>query len=89
MPTVIDRPKALKGRDNPVLLKLVAAIRAAYGTRIESVGDRAEEARHLWDVGRTVSKAGDPIFELIPLPAGSWSERTTFMRDVRVEGIEV
>jgi uncharacterized protein len=44
MSTVLDRPVNLAGRDSPVLLKLVAAIRAAYGPRIERIvlfGSRA------------------------------------------------
>jgi uncharacterized protein len=115
---VVDRPAHLDGRDNPVLLKLVAAIRAAYGPRVErivlfgsrargeeqedsdydvavfmhglhSIGDRAEEAGHLWDVERAVAKSNDPIFELIPLPAGSWNDRTSFMRAIRDEGVEL
>jgi uncharacterized protein len=119
MSTVLDRPADLSGRDNPVLLKLVTAIRAAYGPRIErivlfgsrargdfedeesdydvavflhgvtTVRDRVEEAGRLWDVEQTVVNSKDPLFELIPLPAGSWADQTSFMEDVRREGIKL
>ncbi len=116
MSTVLDRPADLSGRDNPVLLKLVAAIRAAYGPRIERIvlfgsrargdfedgesdydvavfmhdlSDRQREIGRLWDIECTVVKSDDPIFEVIPLPAGSWADRTPFMHDVRHEGVEL
>lgn len=113
--TVLDRPLKLDGRDNPVLLKLVAAIRAAYGSRIERVvlfgsrargdynsesdfdlavfvhdlADRQTEIGRLWDIERSMIRPDDPIFEIIPFLAGTWAQRTTFMRDVREEGIDL
>jgi uncharacterized protein len=114
MSTVLDRPLNLTGRDNPVLLRLVAAIRAAYGPRIERIvlfGSRARgdfeeedsdydvavfmhglhdgESGRLWEIERSIIRPDDPVFEFIPLRAGSWADRTTFMHDIRNEGIDL
>jgi predicted nucleotidyltransferase len=110
-----DAIETVEAARNPALLRLVAAIRRAYGPRLERIvlfgsrargdadpdsdydiavflhdlDDRLAEIGRLWSIEQSIVRPEDPIFELIPLRAGCWRDRTTFMFGLREEGREL
>jgi uncharacterized protein len=51
--------------------------------------DRQAEISRLLHIERATLADDGPIFDIVPLPAGAWADRTTFMHELRREGIDL
>jgi uncharacterized protein len=56
---------------------------------LHDLTDRWGEVRRLADLQHRVMTVTDPYIDVIPFPAGTWAERTTFMHELRREGLDL
>jgi predicted nucleotidyltransferase len=54
---------------------------------LQDLTDRNGEVRRLAELQDRAMDTTDPYIDVIPFPAGAWAERTTFMRELRREGL--
>jgi uncharacterized protein len=55
---------------------------------LHGLNDRSGEVRRLAEMQDRVMAGSDPYIEAIPFPAGAWAERTTFMHQLRRDGVD-
>jgi len=53
---------------------------------LHGLADRDREVDRLAELQDRVMADTDPFIDAIPFPAGAWTERTTFMHELRREG---
>lgn len=51
--------------------------------------DRSGEVRRLAESPDRVMADTDPYIDAIPFPAGAWAERTTFLHELRRDGLDL
>ncbi len=51
--------------------------------------DRRAEVERLTALQDEVMACADPFIDAIPFPAGAWAERSTFMHELRREGLDL
>ncbi len=56
---------------------------------LHDLADRDREVDRLAELQDRVMADTDPFIDAIPFPAGAWAERTTFMHELRREGLDL
>ena len=56
---------------------------------LHDLADRDCEVDRLAELQDRVMADTDPFIDAIPFPAGAWARRTTFMHELRREGIDL
>ena len=99
-PIISKFRKALDGVYGPRLERVVLfGSRARGDARADSdydiaiflhdLADRDCEVDRLAELQDRVMADTDPFIDAIPFPAGAWAKRTTFMHELRREGIDL
>jgi predicted nucleotidyltransferase len=56
---------------------------------LHDLADRDREVDRLAELQDRVMADTDPFVDAIPFPAGAWAARTTFMHELRREGVDL
>lgn len=56
---------------------------------LHDLADRDREVDRLAELQDRVMADTDPFVDAIPFPAGTWAARTTFMHELRREGVDL
>ncbi len=56
---------------------------------LHDLADRDREVDRLAELQDRVMADTDPFVDAIPFPAGAWAGRTTFMHELRREGVDL
>jgi len=56
---------------------------------LRNMDDRGSELRRLADLSTAIIDATDEFVHAMPYPADAYNERTSLMREIRLEGIDL
>ena len=56
---------------------------------LHDLADRYQEVHRLADLQLRIMDEYDAVIDAMPFAAGAWTERTTFMHEVRREGLDL
>ena len=61
----------------------------SYAVFLHELSDRDREVDRLADLQVQIMDEAAVFIDAMPFPAGAWTERTTFMHELRREGLDL